>query len=841
MTKLRSFSALLLAAAMLLCVFPAAAEKGDPVQFTVETSYDLNTRLAEVSVKVSGSYQAHSMTARLRYDSSCLSVKKLAKLDVLKNCPDDAVTVLNESAAGEIAVGFICATEPISDEGYLFKATFDSHGSIPNDIEVCFEIETFVFYPVGGEEQPIEYDIANDFIHVYVEPTETPVPTAAPEPTVAPDGRFVGWYFETDPEAEGWTFVDADGDAHCWKWAYDTEEVIEGRGSIYSCSWTSDVGSLEPDNWAVSPAFKLPHGISSVEFTVKSVDSEYSDEHFAVFAGPEDDPLTLDEIMPETLSTGETTTYRLDLTDYRDETIRIAFRHFNSTDQYEISLDCVQVYAQEGAVVDYVGVYTGVDCVPFGGDAELPVFEDGEGLHYAFTVNGEPWDGKCVTSDVTVAVDYEIDRCTAVFYDPIDDAVIESFEVEYNGAVIPPEAPEHEHYTFIGWDGDPECVTGNTVFTAIYEAETFTVIFTDGQGNELASYSVGWSSPSPEPETPVLEGWTFAGWDADISCVTEDMTVNATWIVNHIVGFFDGMGHLIAEYEVPDGSPCPEPEAPVREGWTFIGWDTDISCVTDDMAVNATWSRNYYTVTFSGYYSGEEVVEHGADCPLPVCDIEGCHFVFRVDGELWDGSCVTSDLNVRVTVTVDSYVVTFLDWDGTLLKTQRVNHGRSAVPPVDPVREGYVFTGWDTDFACITGDTVVIATYHSPEFTLRIVYLFEDGSEAAPEYAGVYAYLDGYSVESPAVEGYTPDIPVVEGIFTKDDVSVTVTYKRDVFAGDVDGDGLVTMADVTILSMYLNGEDPEISEQGMFNADANGDGGVDIRDIAAIYGIISAS
>ena len=59
--------------------------------------------------------------------------------------------------------------------------------------------------------------------------------------------------------------------------------------------------------------------------------------------------------------------------------------------------------------------------------------------------------------------------------------------------------------------------------------------------------------------------------------------------------------------------------------------------------------------------------------------------------------------------------------------------------------------------------------------------------------------------------------------------------------GDVDCNGEVTMADVTLLAMYLNGENPEISAQGMINANANLDGGVDIRDIAAIYEIISNS
>ena len=59
--------------------------------------------------------------------------------------------------------------------------------------------------------------------------------------------------------------------------------------------------------------------------------------------------------------------------------------------------------------------------------------------------------------------------------------------------------------------------------------------------------------------------------------------------------------------------------------------------------------------------------------------------------------------------------------------------------------------------------------------------------------------------------------------------------------GDLDGDGIISMSDVTTLSMFLNGEDPEISSSGLQAADANGDGTVDIRDIAAIYQKIAQS
>ncbi len=94
-------------------------------------------------------------------------------------------------------------------------------------------------------------------------------------------------------------------------------------------------------------------------------------------------------------------------------------------------------------------------------------------------------------------------------------------------------------------------------------------------------------------------------------------------------------------------------------------------------------------------------------------------------------------------------------------------------------------------------------------------------------------------------------IDVANGIMAKagtnaDEITVLytpyeITVEPTGLPGDVDCNGEVTMADVTILAMYLNGENPEITEQGMINADANQDGTVDIRDIAAIYAIISAS
>ncbi len=60
---------------------------------------------------------------------------------------------------------------------------------------------------------------------------------------------------------------------------------------------------------------------------------------------------------------------------------------------------------------------------------------------------------------------------------------------------------------------------------------------------------------------------------------------------------------------------------------------------------------------------------------------------------------------------VETFTVTFVDWNGTELKKETVKKGESATAPIDPTREGYIFAGWEKEFTSITSDIVVIAQY----------------------------------------------------------------------------------------------------------------------------------
>ena len=62
----------------------------------------------------------------------------------------------------------------------------------------------------------------------------------------------------------------------------------------------------------------------------------------------------------------------------------------------------------------------------------------------------------------------------------------------------------------------------------------------------------------------------------------------------------------------------------------------------------------------------------------------------------------------------------FLNYDGTVLKTEYVQKGNAATPPSNPTKPSseyydYVFNGWDKDYNLISGDTVITAKFKSVE------------------------------------------------------------------------------------------------------------------------------
>ena len=189
------------------------------------------------------------------------------------------------------------------------------------------------------------------------------------------------------------------------------------------------------------------------------------------------------------------------------------------------------------------------------------------------------------------------------------------------------------------------------------------------------------------------------------------VTVAAAQPEMHTVTFKDWDGTVLKTQEVQHGGDAEAPADPTRVGYTFTGWDKAFTNITADLVVTAQYEINTYTVTFKdwdGTVLKTQEVQYGGDAEAPA-DPTRVGYTFTG----WDKAFtnITADLVVTAQYEINTYTVTFKDWDGTVLKTQEVQHGGDAEAPADPTRTGYTFTGWDKAFTNITADLVVTAQY----------------------------------------------------------------------------------------------------------------------------------
>lgn len=167
---------------------------------------------------------------------------------------------------------------------------------------------------------------------------------------VSGENLLIGWGFEEAPT--DWGSIDADGDGYGWGWLEDSDIAHEGSHVICSDSYNSSGGALEPDNWAISPAFSL-EGISNarVSLWASGYTENYAEETFAIYAGTPDDNLEDFVKISEDFTTGSKyINYTADLSGFLDEPeVCIAIRHYKTYDMYRLLIDLVEIcYTEAG-------------------------------------------------------------------------------------------------------------------------------------------------------------------------------------------------------------------------------------------------------------------------------------------------------------------------------------------------------------------------------------------------------------------------------------------------------------------------------------------------------------
>lgn len=224
-------------------------------------------------------------------------------------------------------------------------------------------------------------------------------------------------------------------------------------------------------------------------------------------------------------------------------------------------------------------------------------------------------DSKVKNGD-TVYVKWTINKYTVTFMD--GEKVLETFtNVPHGSAVTAPEKPKKDGKTFKGWDKDFSKVTSDLTINAVYDVNTFTVTFKDGD-KVLETQTVEYEAAATAPDTARLsppEGMHFAKWDKDFSKVTEDIEVSAVYELNvYTVIFKNGETTLTAD-RVKHGSAATAPNVFDTATKKFVGWDKSFDNVTSDLIVNAKFETKKFTLTFINF-DGTTVdtaeVEYGA-------------------------------------------------------------------------------------------------------------------------------------------------------------------------------------------------------------------------------------
>ena len=162
---------------------------------------------------------------------------------------------------------------------------------------------------------------------------------------------------------------------------------------------------------------------------------------------------------------------------------------------------------------------------------------------------------------------------------------------------------------------------------------------------------------------------------------------------------------------------------------------TDVKSATfiDNTSLKSvTFGANITSINSGAFVRCDNIKEVTSYAPVPpsviTCGIKAESCTLHVPAEYLDTYSKTlwwEDFKEIRAINTD-YVVTFFDWDNTILARVAVAAGKAATAPEAPVREGYTFIGWDKDFSFVTSDMDVYAQYEMNAVEKDLTLVFND-------------------------------------------------------------------------------------------------------------------
>ena len=345
-----------------------------------------------------------------------------------------------------------------------------------------------------------------------------------------------------------------------------------------------------------------------------------------------------------------------------------------------------------------------------------------------YTIKWVDWDGSEVRTDTEVPYGTELE----VPEDPTRAA-----DAQYT-------------YTFKSWTPEVKTVTGDAVYTAVYDkaVNKYTIEWVNWDGSEVRTdtevpYGTELKAPAdPTREADAQYTYTFAGWTPKVETVTDNAKYQATYT--------EEANSYTLTYDLDGGK-----------------WENDTTYTytkkyNEEVEVKADPTKTGYT--FAGWTSEEvEVVNGKFTMPAKNVTLKA----------LWN---------------VNKYTIEWVNWDGSEVRTDtEVPYGTELKAPADPTREAdaqytYTFAGWTPKVETVTDNAKYQATYTEEANSYTLTYDLDGGKW---ENDTTYTYTKKYNEEvevkaDPTKTGYTfagwtsEEVEVVNGKFTMPAKNVTL-------------------------------------------------------------------
>ena len=395
--------------------FQTASPTTDDVVFSIENITAAPGTDVSVAFTVEGEYEAHALTAFVRYDTNMLSVvgNGITQGNIWQNMIGNGGTIVADAVTrpGQVPFMAIMPTNSFSGSGTIFTMNFHVNESV--------ELGTVI---------PLELEI-REFYYMPVQQTS---PTLIPFTSV--NGSITAQVYHSV------TFVDYDGTvlsaqsvAHGSAAAEPTAPEREGYAFI---GWDKDFSNVTEDMTVTAQysanSYSITYTINGEEYAVRNY------EYGAAVSAPE-----------YTVPEGHT---------------------FSGWDIPEtmpaenLVLDAVLTVNSYSITYTINGEEYTAQTYEFGAAVSAPEYTVPEGHTFSGWNIPETMPAEDLVIDATCTINvYEVTLIDGLNGDPI--AVL---YVAHGQDAVLPDAPEHAGYIFDRWDGDPTNVTENRTITACY-------------------------------------------------------------------------------------------------------------------------------------------------------------------------------------------------------------------------------------------------------------------------------------------------------------------------------------------------------------------------------------